>query len=158
MDSVYYDLLKLGYHLALAIIVGGGLVLGMAAAPAIFATARSRGEGGTFFGNVLARYDGLAILAVIVVAITTALKALGFETVSSQIVARWVALGVMALATLYASAWSNPVARSIRAQTPAWDDLPESSVLRREFAALHARSRRAMSLAVLAGLVALYLS
>ena len=158
MDTLSYDLLKLGYHLGLAIIVGGSLVLGAAAAPAIFATAKTRGEGGTTFGTVLARYDGLAILALLLVALTTVLKAFGYETVTPQIVARWVALAVMGAATLYASAWANPIARGLRAATEDWDSLPETSSARREFMALHRRSRRAMSLAVLAGIAALFFS
>ncbi|MDO8563008.1 MAG: DUF4149 domain-containing protein [Candidatus Limnocylindria bacterium] len=158
METTPFDLLKLGYHLGLAVIVGGSLVLGAAAAPAIFATAKTRGEGGTLFGNILARYDGLAILALLVVALTTVLKALGYETVAPPIVARWIALAVMGAATLYASAWANPIARALRAATEDWDSLPETSPQRREFMTLHRRSRRAMSIAVLAGIVALFFS
>jgi hypothetical protein len=69
-----------------------------------------------------------------------------------------VALAVLAAAVLYSSGYANPVARSLRAQSSAWEDLPESAPLRREFAALHARSSRAMRVAILAGLVALALS
>lgn len=158
METITYDLLNLGYHLGLAIIVGGSLVLGAAAAPAIFKAARTRGEGGALFGSILGRYDGLAILALLVTALTTVLKAFAFETLAPQIVARWVALGVLSAATLYASAWANPIARSLRATTRDWDDLPESAPVRREFMTLHRRSRRAMSIAVLAGIVALFFS
>lgn len=75
-----------------------------------------------------------------------------------RILARWILLGVVALATLYASGWASPVARSIRRATPAFDDLPEGDVRRREFRALHERSRRAMTVAVLAGAAALFFS
>lgn len=158
MDSLYFDVLKLGYHLALAVLVGGGLVLGAAAAPAIFRGARSRGEGGAIFGAVLERYDGLAILALMVIGVTSALRIASFEELAGPVVARLVALAVMALGTLYASAWANPIARGLRAETRDWDDLPEDAVVRREFAALHAGSRRAMSIALLAGVVAFFLS
>jgi hypothetical protein len=50
------------------------------------------------------------------------------------------------------------VARGIRAQTPGWEDLREDAPTRREFAALHANSRRAMTVAILAGIVAMFLS
>ncbi len=59
---------------------------------------------------------------------------------------------------LYASAWANPVARAIRKQTPGFDDLPDNDVRRREFRALHRRSTRAFSLAVLLGVIALFFS
>ena len=160
VDTFYFDLLKLGYHLGLAVIVGGGFALGALAAPAIFRALRSRGDAGTVFGAVLERYDGVAILALIVVGLTTILKAGAFDEDPRdlRIVARWVALALMGAATLFASAWASPVARSIRKQTPGFDDLPEHDVRRREFRSLHARSRRAFTFAVLFGAVALYLS
>ena len=77
MDTLYIDTLQFVYHLALAILVGGALVLGSAAAPGIFRTVRSRGEAGAIFGAVLARWDGLAILCVIAVVLTSVLKEIG---------------------------------------------------------------------------------
>ncbi|HZP96809.1 MAG TPA: DUF4149 domain-containing protein [Candidatus Limnocylindria bacterium] len=160
MDTLYFDVVRSLYHLALAVLVGGGLVLGAATAPAIFATVRSRGEAGSIFGAVLARWDGLAILCVIVLVITSALMA-GVEITGApeaRLVARWVALAVLAASVLYASGWASPVARSIRAQTPAWDDLPESAPVRLEFAKMHRASSGAMRVGILAGLVAMFLS
>lgn len=160
MDTLYFDLLKLGYHLGLAVIVGGGFALGALAAPAIFRTLRSRGEAGTVFGAVLERYDGFAIIALIVIGLTTILKAGAFDEDPRdvRIVLRWVALVLMGTLVLYGSAWANPVARAIRKQTPGFDDLPEHDLRRREFRALHDRSRRAFTIAVLLGAVALYFS
>jgi uncharacterized membrane protein len=160
VETLSFDLLQFLYHLALAILVGGSLVLGSAVAPALFASSRSRADAGTLFGSVLARFDGLAIFSVIVLAITTVLKALGFEvtgTPDARLVVRWVALLVLALATLYSCAWANPVARQIRAATPGFDEQPQNSPVRVEFAKLHQRSRRAMSVAVVFGLLALFL-
>jgi uncharacterized membrane protein len=160
VDNLYFDTLQFLYHLALAILIGGGLVLGAAVAPGIFKTVRSRGEAGAIFGAVLARWDGLAILGVITVVITSALKA-GFEMTGGpepRLVARWAVLVVLAAAVLYSSGYANPVARAVRAQANEWDDLPESSPLRREFAGLHASSSRAMRIGIIAGLVALALS
>jgi uncharacterized membrane protein len=161
VETLYGDTLQFVYHLSLAILVGGGLVLGSAVAPAIFKSVSSRGEAGSIFGAALARWDGLAIFCVILVVATSALKAGAYEVTSDlegRLLARWVALAVMAVAVLYSSGWANPVARSLRAQTPAWDDMPETTPLRREFAALHRRSSRAMRVAIVAGLVAMFLS
>ena len=160
MDTLYFDLLRLFYTLAMAVVVGGGFALGALAAPAIFATARSRGEAGTVFGAILARFDGVAILALIVVALTTVLRAgaVDEDPRDPRILARWIALGLMGLAILYASAWANPVARAIRRQTPAFDDLPDNDPRRREFRALHERSRRAFSIATVLGIVAMFFS
>jgi hypothetical protein len=160
VENLYFDTIQFLYHLALAVLVGGGLVLGAAVAPAVFKTVRSRSEAGTIFGAALAGWDGLAIASVVVIVITSALKA-GFEMTGApepRLIVRWIALVLLAISVLYSSGWANPVARSLRRQTPAWDDLPESSPLRREFATLHAGSSRAMRLGIVAGLVALALS
>lgn len=161
METLYVDSLQFLYHLGLAILVGGGLVLGAAVAPAIFAAMRSRAEAGSVFGAVLARWDGLAILCVFVVVATSALKAGAFEVSGApdtRLVVRWIALLILCASVTYSSGWANPVARSLRAQSPSWDDLPETTPLRQEFAKAHASSSRAMRLAVLAGLVAMFLS
>lgn len=161
VETLYFDILQFVYHLALAILVGGALVLGAAAAPAIFATVRSRGEAGAIFGAVLARYDAVAILCVVLVVVTSVLKATAFEVTGApetRLVMRWLALLVLCGATLYASAWASPVARTIRAQTPDWDDLRDDAPMRREFQSLHRSARRAMSVAILAGIVAMFLS
>jgi len=161
METLYFDVLQFVYHLALAILVGGAVVLGLAAAPAIFASVSSRGEAGTIFGAVLGRYDGLAILSVILIVVTSVLKASAFEVTGApetRLIIRWIALLVLCGATLYSSVWASPVARSIRAQTPGWDDLRDDAPLRREFQSLHRSSRRAMTVAILAGVVAMFLS
>ena len=160
MENLYFDAIQFVYHLALALLVGGGLVLGSVVSPALFRTAASRSEAGALFGAALARWDGLAILCVVLLVIASALK-LGFEITGApepRLVARWAALVVLCASVLYSSGWANPVARSLRAQTAAWDDLPESTPVRREFAKLHASSSRAMRLGIVAGLVALLLS
>jgi len=160
LENLYFDTIQFLYHLALAILVGGGLVLGAAVAPAVFKTVSSRGEAGTIFGAALARWDGLAMLSAIVLVITSVLK-IGFEITGApepRLVARWIALVLLCAAVVYSSGWANPVARSLRTATPAFDDLPESAAVRREFAKLHASSPRAMRLGIVAGLVALFLS
>ena len=154
METLTFDLIQFLYHLALAVLIGGSLVLGTAVAPALFSSGRSRADAGTLFGSVLARFDGLAIFSVVVLVITSVLKAIGFEvtgTPETRLVVRWIALVFLGLATLYSSAWANPVA------TAGFDELPTTSLARAEFTRLHERSRRAMSVAVIFGLVALFL-
>jgi hypothetical protein len=160
VETLYVDLLQFLYHLALAVIVGGGFVLGSVVAPALFRNA-PRSDAGTLFATALARWDGLAIFCVIVVVLTSALKAGAFELSGLpelRLIARWVALVVMSGAVIYGSGWAGPVARSIRAQTRDFDDLPPSAPARLEFAKLHRSSSRALRVAVVAALVALFLS
>ena len=161
LDTLYGDTLQFLYHLALAILVGGGLVLGAAVAPGIFRTIPSRGEAGGVFGGVLARWDGLAIFCVVLVVVTSVLKAGAYEVNGEpepRLVVRWIALLLMSAAVIYASGWANPVARSLRAQVRDWDEQPESSPLRREFSGLHKSSSRAMRIGIVAGLIAMFLS
>lgn len=138
MDTLYFDGLQFLYHAALAVLVGGAIVL----------------------GGPARRYDQLAGLALVVLIITTVLKFFAFEDadVGPRLIVRWIALAVMAAATLYASAWAGSVARAFRAQVPDFDDLPESSPARREYAGLARSAARAMRVVVLSGLVALFLS
>jgi type VI protein secretion system component VasK len=138
VETLYFDILQFLYHLALAVLVGGAIVLG----------APSR------------RYDQLAGLALLVLLITSVLKLFAFEdaAIGPRLVARWIALAVLAGAILYASAWASSVARSFRAQTRDFDELPENSLARREYTQLARSATRAMRVAVVSGLVALFLS
>ncbi|HET8568412.1 MAG TPA: DUF4149 domain-containing protein [Candidatus Limnocylindria bacterium] len=156
-EVVTFQALVFAYHLALAVIVGGGLALGAFAAPALFKEL-PRPDAATAFGEALRRYDGAALVAAIVAILTAWIRAVNYETVDERHWLRFAALVVMAGATVYASAYANPVARQFRRATAGFDDLPEGHPARREFAKLHAASRRAGALAVLAGLVALFLS
>jgi hypothetical protein len=138
VETLYFDILQFLYHLALAVLVGGAMVLG----------APSR------------RYDRLAGLALVVLVATSVLKLVAFEDadIGPRLVARWVALVVLAIATLYASAWASSVARTFRAQVPGFDDLPANSPARREYAQLGRSAARATRIVVVSGLVALFLS
>jgi type VI protein secretion system component VasK len=138
VETLYFDILQFLYLLALAVLVGGAIVQG----------APSR------------RYDQLAGLALLVLVATSALKFFAYEDtgIGPRLVVRWVALAVLAAATLYASAWAAPVARTFRDQTPDLDSLPANSPARRELAQLERSARRALRVAVLSGLVALFLS
>ena len=138
METLYFDLLQFLYHTALAVLVGGAIVL--------------RGP--------WRRYDQLAGLALLALVATSVLKLVAFEDVDigPRLIARWIALVVVVFATLYASAWSAPVARTFRAQVRDFDDLPENSPARREYAQLGRSAMRAMRVVVVSGLVALFLS
>jgi uncharacterized membrane protein len=153
-ETLGFDLVHFLYVLSLAVLVGGGFALGSAAAPALFKELE-RPQAGTVFGAILERWDAAAILAAIMLLITTGARAVAFEDAPA---ARSAAVAVVLVATLYASAWANPIARQLRHQTRDFDELPSSSAERREFARYHVRSTRATSLAILAGLVALWLS
>jgi len=158
MDAFWFQLINFGYHLGLALIVGGGLALGLATAPALFRTLPSRSAAGTAFGEILARWDGVAIAAAVLVLVTALLRALNYETPDLRHWVRWSLLAVMAASIIYASAWTGPVARQLRRQLRGFDDLPEGAPARREFAKLHAGARTAMTVSVAAGCAALFLS
>src|SRR5437588_1689376 len=138
MDTLYFDALQFLYHAALAVLVGGAIVL----------------------GGPARRYDQVAGLALLVLIATSVLKLIAFEDtdIGPRLIARWIALAVVAGATLYASAFAAPVARTFRAQTRDFDDLPDTSPARREYAQLGRSAARAMRVVVASGLGALFLS
>jgi type VI protein secretion system component VasK len=138
VETLYFDVLQFLYHLALALLVGGAIVL----------------------GGPSRRYDQLAGLALLLLVVTSVLKLFAFEDadVGPRLVARWIALAVLAAATLYASAWASSVARTFRAQTRDFDDLPANSRARIEYDQLARSAARAMRVVVGSGLVALFLS
>jgi type VI protein secretion system component VasK len=138
MDTLYFDSLQFLYHVALAVLVGGAIVL----------------------GGPARRYDQLAGLALFVLIVTSVLKFAAFEDadVGPRLVVRWIALAIMAAATLYASAWAGSVARAFRAQVPDFEELPANSPARREYAGLARSATRAMWIVALSGLAALFLS
>jgi hypothetical protein len=143
VETLYPDTLQFLYHFALAVLVGGGIVV-LAAFPA-----------------PIKGWDGFAVLCVALVVITSALKAGAFEVSGvpeARLVVRWVALAVTCAAVIYASGWAGPVARTLRTQTRDFDDLPASAPARRESASLERSAARALRLGIIAGLVALYLS
>ncbi len=138
MDTLYFDGLQFVYHAALAVLVGGAIVL----------------------GGPSRRYDQLAGLALLLLIATSVLKLIAFEDtdIGPRLVARWIALAIVVGATLYASAFAAPVARTFRARTRDFDDLPETSPARREYAQLGRSAARAMRVVAISGLVALFLS
>ncbi len=138
MDTLYFDGLQFLYHAALAVLVGGAIVL----------------------GGPSRRYDQLAGLALLLLIATSILKLIAFEDtdIGPRLVARWIALAIVVVATLYSSAFAAPVARTFRAQTRDFDDLPESSPARREYAQLGRSAARAMRVVAISGLIALFLS
>ena len=155
-ETLGYDVVHFLHVTSLALLVGGGFALGSAAAPALFRSL-DRSEAGTTFGKVLERWDGVAIAAAVVLLGTTAVQSIAFET-GEPLLARWIAVALVLVATLYSSAWANPIARALRRSRPDFDELAADTAERREFARYHRRSARAMTLAILAGLVALWLS
>jgi hypothetical protein len=143
VETLYPDALQFLYHFALAVLVGGGIVV-----LAVFPTA-------------IKGWDGFAVLCVALVVITSALKAGAFEVTGvpeTRLVVRWVALAVTCAAVIYASGWAGPVARTLRTQTRDFDDLPASAPARRESASLERSVARALRIGIIAGLVAMYLS
>jgi type VI protein secretion system component VasK len=138
VETLYFDTLQFLYHLALAVLVGGAIVV----------------------GGPSRRFDQLAGPALLALIVTSILKLFAFEDadIGPRLVARWIALAVVVVATLYAGAWASSVARTFRAQVRDFDELPANSPARREYAGLARSATRAMRVVILGGLVALFLS
>src|SRR5690349_2008917 len=101
MPNWLHLLTSLVYHAGLSVWIGGAVVLGALAAPALF-RALPRQEAGGIFGGMLRRFARLRVGALVFTIAAAAVQHLAWErTATVWIAIRWAALFVMAVAVLY---------------------------------------------------------
>lgn len=144
------------YHLALAIWIGGAVVLGALVAPLLFRSL-PRPQAGSIFGPALRRFARLRLGALLAAMAAAGVKhALWERTSTLWISLRWAALLFMAAVVLYeiASLERALEARRVHLTPEMGEDHPQ----RREFNALHIRAERLLKASVVAAVVAMLLS
>ena len=148
--------LNLAYHLALALWIGGAIVLGALVAPALF-RALPRQEAGAIFGPTLRKFARLRVAAIAVAIVAAAIKFMLWErTATVWIGLRWAALLVLAAAVLYEIGYLERALEARRVHlTPATS---EDDPHRRAFNALHKRAEGLMKASLVAALLAMLLS
>jgi Domain of unknown function (DUF4149) len=153
--------LRLIYLAALAAWLGGLLVLGGIAAPAIFAVAQAndpasgRVLAGTMFGAVLARFHVVAALCGMLMAVTLVAMALVGPR-PRPYAARLVVIALMLLATaVVAFPVGRGIARLQRESGQAINTLPADDARRVAFARLHGLSNVLLLANVAGGLLLL---
>jgi hypothetical protein len=156
MPNWLYLCVNFVYHFALAIWIGGTIILGAFVAPALFRSL-PRPQAGGVFGPVLRRFARVRLGAFIALVVTAAVKHAVWESGGTIWIAlRWIALAVMAATLLYEIGVLEGALEARRVHlTP---EMPEDHPERRAFNALHKRAEGLMKAGFMAALVALFLS
>jgi putative copper export protein len=156
MPNWLHLLVNFAYHLALALWIGGTIVLGALVAPALF-RALPRHEAGAIFGPTLRKFARLRVAAIAIAIIAAAVKFVLWEKGATVWISlRWAALLVMAATVVYEIGFleSRLEARRVHL-TP---ETPDSDPNRRAFNELHKRAEGLMKASWIAALAAMLLS
>lgn len=156
MPNWLHLFVNLAYHLALALWIGGTIVLGALVAPALF-RALPRLEAGAIFGPTLRKFARLRVAAIAVAILAAGIKFVVWEKGATVWISlRWAALLVMAAAVVYEIAYLERALEARRVHlTP---ETPDSDPNRRAFNVLHKRAEGLMKATLVAALAAMLLS
>ena len=109
----------LGLHFlhtfALAIWVGGGLIIGAIVAPTVFGSTATREQAGTITARVLQRFDTLVVICIPVLLITSLLMILWYGRLSAWYAIEYVCIGLMSGSALFSMILITPRIRTARA-------------------------------------------
>jgi uncharacterized membrane protein len=155
-------LLRYAYLLALVLLLGGLLTIGVIAAPAVFAAftgsqgTAGREMAGLAVGAVLARFHHVAYATLAIMGVALgAMAALGPRPIRFGV--RLTIVGLMLIATLYSGlVVSARIERLRREIDGVVAQLPESDPRRAQFGRLHGLSTALLSVTVAGGLTLLY--
>ncbi len=146
MPNITYMIVNWVYLLALAIWVGGMIGFVALFAPSLTAVL-PRAEAGKVVGNFLGRFRMAVIVCILLLAITSAAKFVMWETITPWLLIRWSCLGGMA----GLAAWDfKGLAPKLIAAKAAGD--------METYNRLHKIAVMTMSMTLLLGLIALFLS
>ncbi|HVT43342.1 MAG TPA: DUF4149 domain-containing protein [Thermoanaerobaculia bacterium] len=163
MPNWYYVAVSFLYNASLAIWLGGALMLGAVAAPAIFETSESRSRAGATFGEILRRFSIVRVAALVVIILSAATKFFVWESnltplsgAALWLAVRWLAIVAMAAILLYELFYLRRVMDQRRAKMSEAHE--EGERARFEFQRLHHRAESLMKGAIVASAVALLLN
>jgi len=154
MPNLFYMTVSFVYHTALALWVGGAIVLGALTAPELFRRLQ-RADAGTIFGTILRRFSRVRLGAIVLALIAAGVKHVEWERHASSpwIAARWVFLVLLSAIVLYEISYLEPVMGRLRGRMRGDDD-----PARAEFMRLHRRSEGLMKVSLFAALAAVFLA
>jgi hypothetical protein len=156
MPNLVYMLVNTAYYLALALWIGGAVVLGALVAPELFRQL-PRPQAGGIFGPVLRRFARLRLAAICVAIGAATWKHLAWESHAANvwIALRWTCLALLALGVLYEIFALEPaMGRRRAAMAP---DSGADDAHRVAFMGLHRRSEMLMKVSLFVAVVALFL-
>jgi uncharacterized membrane protein len=143
------------YHAALALWLGGAIVLGALVAPRLF-RALPRHEAGAIFGPALRVFARMRLVTIVIAIAAAAVMQFLWQSATPWMLLRWIALGFMAATVLYEIGYLEKALEARRVHlTPS---MAEDDPKRRGFNQLHKRAETLLKLATLAAGVAMFLS
>ena len=157
MPNWLYLLVNTAYHLGLALWVGGVVVLGALAAPALFRSL-PRAQAGQVFGTILRRYARLRVVAFLLVVAGAAGKFAGWETHAATpwLAIRWLSIAVLGASVIYEIGVQERVMG--RLQTSITAEMADDDPLRLEFGKHHRRAELLMKISLFAAVTAMFFS
>ena len=166
MPNLRFLTVNFVYHLALAVWIGGNVMLFLSA-PVIFGRVPSRSAAGEIVWTILGRFDAVKAVCAAALLTAVALRRRWFETTQGRIAWRWddtytwqairngAVLALVALLIVNALVLS-PMIHRIRDQAGDITSLPEGDPMRARFGMLHGLSMLCSLLEVVAGLAAMF--
>lgn len=153
MPNWGYMSVDLAWNLALALWIGGIVVLGALVAPHLFRTLESRSAAGEAFGGILRKFARLRAVLIPILVLSGGIRFLLWEgnvTVENKgawILLRWTAVAVMAAGLAYEILFLE---RAIARERDGGEVTPR-------FRTLHARAELLMKVSLVAAIGALFL-
>ncbi|MFQ5456167.1 MAG: DUF4149 domain-containing protein [Nitrospirota bacterium] len=158
MPNFYFMGVQFFHLMALAIWVGGMVIIMFIAAPAIFKRLESRTLAGEITGEILRKFDIIVFFCISALVITGIIKYLNWENPTPWIIMRYMAILVMSLSAIYSSGIISPKMRSLKSKISSFDTLPENNHNRIAFNQLHRISSICMFLNLICGIISILLA
>jgi len=167
IPNFYFMGIQFIHLLALAIWVGGIVIIGAIAAPTIFRKIEPRRRAGELMGQILAKFDKVALTCSGVLIVTGVIKFYTWENLTPWNTTRYLAILIMSGTCFYSVFIISPRLRVLIALRQAEDKTDnqntakvrsELEIRQKQFSALHKSSTRLMMVNLVCGTVALLMA
>ena len=167
IPNFYFMGIQFIHLFALAIWVGGIVIIGAIVAPTIFRKIEPRQQAGELMGRILSKFDKVALGCSGVLIVTGIIKFFTWENLTPWNATRYLAIMIMSGVCFYSVFVISPRLRVLISQRQSEDktdenstaeESPESEIPRTEFSQLHLTSVRLMMVNLACGTLALLMA
>ena len=155
-SGIWYFILWMHY-LALALWIGGMVVVSAVVAPSVHGSMVSKALAGEIIGKVLSRLNSIELLCASIL-IGTLTSSIHFISTGLSVSYLLLTVGTMGLITLFYAFHLTPKMKTLREGTLNFYDLSPEHAVKKEFRRLHKLYVNLMSLNLVLGLAVLYAS
>ena len=156
--DVAYQTVSFFYHLSLIVWLGGIITIAFIVAPALFQGLPSKAQAGQIATRIHRQFQGIQLLCMVVLLVSSAIILRIWENMDTVVVIRYVLIFDMVVLAVFHGSVVMKQLRTIREQTPSFDDLPENDPRRESFKYWHKISVILNLAILLSGLGVLFLS